>query len=120
MHLQLQANWEAMVFVKGQSGNPKGRIKKSAELLEVEALAKTMAVPALMRLSYWVGCDDPRASITASIAILNRAYGAPKQAFSGDLTITTTTQILDDMRERARTLRNEPEPPHLIEQRDAA
>jgi hypothetical protein len=108
-----------MPFVKGQSGNPKGRAPKPRELHEIEELAKTMALPALMRLSAWLSCDDPRASIAAATAILNRAYGMPKQAvaMTADITVTENN-VIEEMRERIRALRNEG--PHLIEQHDAA
>jgi hypothetical protein len=121
-----------MPFVKGQSGNPKGRNPKPRELHEIEELAKTMSVPALMRLSYWVGADDPRASISAAIALLNRAYGMPKQALAMTADITVSeNNVIEEMRERIRALRNEParlvtsakslsDSDYRVEQRDAA
>jgi hypothetical protein len=94
------------MFQKGVSGNPHGRPRKTPKFAEVEILAKQHAPEAITRLAYWIGSDDPRASISAAVAILNRAYGLPKQAvnISGDLTVTTA-QTIEEMHRRVRELR---------------
>lgn len=63
-------------FQKGQSGNPSGRQHIPAEVIE---LARSYAPEAIDRLAYWMRADDPRASPSASIALLNRGYGMPSQ-----------------------------------------
>jgi hypothetical protein len=70
-----------MPFEKGQSGNPGGRPKEEKEVL---ALAREKSVRAITRLAEWVEHDSPRASIPASIAILERAFGKPTQPIAGD------------------------------------
>ena len=69
-----------MPFPKGKSGNPGGRAKKTAEVLEVEALAKTLSPEAIQKLADWMRSDNPKASVSACNAILDRGHGKPKQA----------------------------------------
>ncbi len=66
-----------MAFAKGQSGNPGGRPKEEREVL---ALARQKSQQAIEKLAEWVESDNPRASIPAAIAILDRAFGKPVQA----------------------------------------
>jgi hypothetical protein len=61
-------------FKKGQSGNPGGRIGVPKEVRE---LARTHTEPAINRLAFWMQPDDPRASVAASNALLDRGYGKP-------------------------------------------
>jgi nicotinate-nucleotide pyrophosphorylase len=97
-----------MPFKKGQSGNPKGKAKgaKSPLVIEIENLARRHAPDALARLCDWVRSDDPKASVSAAIAILNRAYGMPRQALnlSGNITVNTA-ETIEKMRERVRDMR---------------
>jgi hypothetical protein len=71
-----------MPFQKGQSGNPGGRPKA---LAEVQNLARKHTKQAIKRLAYWMESDDPRASVAACQALLDRGWGKPTQAteFSG-------------------------------------
>lgn len=66
-----------MPFIKGQSGNPGGRPKEDAEVRE---LARQYSSEALNRLLDWMRADNPKASVSACQAILDRAYGKPGQA----------------------------------------
>jgi hypothetical protein len=66
-----------MAFKPGQSGNPGGRPKEEAEVIR---LAKDKSLRAVERLIHWMESDDPKASIPAANAILDRAIGKPKQA----------------------------------------
>ena len=72
-----------MPFKKGESGNPSGRKPKSPELKEVEALARSYSLEALEKLAEWMRSDNAKASSGASNAILDRAFGKPKQAIVG-------------------------------------
>jgi hypothetical protein len=69
-----------MPFKKGISGNPGGRPKKTETLLEVEALARQyapQAMEALVKIATPGKSDSAR--VAASIAILDRAFGRPRQ-----------------------------------------
>jgi len=65
---------------KGQSGNPGGQVKTTAE---VRDLARVHTVEAIERLVHWMRSDSAKASIQAAQAILDRGYGKPVQAVSG-------------------------------------
>lgn len=71
------------MFVKGKSGNPGGRPKEDNEVKE---LARQHSAEALKRLVEWMRSDNPKASVGACQAVLDRAYGKPAQAVtvSGD------------------------------------
>ena len=63
-----------MPFKKGQSGNPGGRIGVPKEVRE---LARTHTEAAINQLAFWMQSEDPRASVAASNALLDRGYGKP-------------------------------------------
>lgn len=80
-----------MPFKKGQSGNPTGRRKRSQEdarrEIELKELAKTHTQEALDRLVYWMRNDNPKASVTAATAILDRGHGKPVQQIDMDVNV---------------------------------
>lgn len=72
-------------FVKGGKGGPggarKGAGRKHDELIrEITELAKTYTGEALERLAYWMRSENAKASVSASIALLDRGHGRPAQA----------------------------------------
>lgn len=69
-----------MAFKKGQSGNPGGRPKEDNE---VKNLARVHTKRAIERLAFWMESDNPKASVAASQALLDRGYGKPAQAITG-------------------------------------
>jgi len=70
-----------MPFVKGKSGNPGGRPKRSNEVRDMARVHTRMAIE---RLAHWAESDDARASVSAAQAILDRGWGKPTQPISGD------------------------------------
>lgn len=64
-------------FKKGQSGNPGGRPK---ETKDVRDLARQYTEQAVLKLVYWMNQGaNPRASVAACTALLDRAWGKPAQ-----------------------------------------
>jgi hypothetical protein len=70
-----------MAFVKGQSGNPGGRPKEDADL---KALAREHSAEAIKRLAEWMRSDNPKASVSACNALLDRGFGKPTNTIAGD------------------------------------
>lgn len=69
------------MFIKGKSGNPGGRHKDTAQ---IKKLARTHSVAAIQRLADWMASDNPKASVQAAQALLDRGYGKPTQPLAGD------------------------------------
>lgn len=74
-----------MKFEKGKSGNPGGRPKEDNE---VKRLARTHSKAAIRRLAFWMKSDNPKASVQAAQALLDRGYGKAAQSVehSGEIT----------------------------------
>lgn len=82
-------------FVKGQSGNPKGR---SGKYWALTALAREASPKALKRLIELIDSDDERVASVASNAVLDRAWGKPKEdKGEDDKQIRPNISGLDDM-----------------------
>lgn len=62
-------------FVKGVSGNPGGRPAQLAGLRELAAAHTEAAIAALAR-----ALDDPKTSVGAAVALLDRGWGKPQQS----------------------------------------
>jgi len=65
-----------MQFQKGQSGNPGGMPKGTAELKELARAASPKAIAKMIEL---IGHEDARVALAASEAVLSRGYGKPVQ-----------------------------------------
>jgi hypothetical protein len=66
-------------FVKGQSGNPGGRLRAP---LDVQELARAHTKEAVLALVQ--ALDDPRHAVSAAVALLDRGWGRPTQHIAGD------------------------------------
>lgn len=66
-------------FKRGNSGNPGGRPKGADD---VRALAKTHTTAAIDRLAAWMASDNAKASVSACVALLDRAWGKSPQSLA--------------------------------------
>lgn len=66
-----------MPWSPGQSGNPAGR---TPEDRKVKRLAREHTEAAIKKLVQWMESDNPKASVAACQALLDRAWGKPTQA----------------------------------------
>lgn len=66
-------------FSTGGKREGSGRKKGVAIIGDIKAAAHTYSDEALERLAYWMRSENPKASVAASIALLDRAHGKPAQ-----------------------------------------
>ncbi len=86
-----------MPFKKGQSGNPGGRPRA---LVDVQAAAREHSAAAVATLAE-IAADvtaPPAARISASVAILDRAFGRPMQAVDARVGVTLEELVAASMR----------------------
>lgn len=69
-------------FQPGQSGNPGGQPKG---LADVRKAARGYTQEAIETLAKWMRDDNPKASIPAAVALLNRGWGMPQQTVKATL-----------------------------------
>lgn len=70
----------AASFKPGQSGNPSGRPKKTAEELDLIAACKAKTPDALaVMVKMMTDGEQEKNRLTAAMAIIERAYGKPVQ-----------------------------------------
>jgi hypothetical protein len=65
------------LWKKGESGNPGGRPKGEGE---VRALARVHTDAAIAKLAEWMMSKNPKASVAACTALLDRGWGKPAQS----------------------------------------
>lgn len=70
-----------MPFAKGKSGNPGGRPRENNEIKE---LARAKSVDAFKRIVKMTKDTDPKIALPACKEVLDRAYGKPTQALTGE------------------------------------
>ena len=82
-------------FEKGKSGNPSGRPKQTTDELDLIYACKQKSIKALDKLEALMDSENEGIALKASLAIIERAYGKPRQEID-----TTTNQP--------------PEPPKIV------
>ena len=83
-----------MPFVKGKSGNSGGRPKENEE---IKRLAQVHCPSAIKRLVFWMKSKNPKASVVAATARLDRGIGKPSQAIEHSGHVTTHEEILTQL-----------------------
>jgi 50S ribosomal subunit-associated GTPase HflX len=72
---------DQVTFQPGKSGNPGGRPKADREVVE---LARAAGPDAIRKLIGMMDNADPKIAMSASVHVLERAYGKPAQPIVGD------------------------------------
>jgi hypothetical protein len=68
-----------MPFKPGESGNPQGRRREDVRVKELARQYTEQAIQALV-----LALDDERTRVAAATALLDRGYGKPAQAITGE------------------------------------
>jgi HEAT repeat protein len=68
-----------MPYKPGECGNPSGRPKADIRLKELAREHTERAIQALV-----LALDDERTRVAAAVALLDRGYGKPAQAITGE------------------------------------
>jgi uncharacterized protein DUF5681 len=74
-------NQEKGQFKPGQSSNPGGRPRTIGEVRDA---ARAHTVEAIERLAHWMRSNNPKASIAAATALLDRGWGKAAQPLTGE------------------------------------
>ena len=86
-----ESRTERGTFKPGHSGNPGGTPKGASD---VRALARSYTKRAVERLAEWMESDNAKASVSASVSLLNRGWGMPQQSLKA--TVTHLRSMTDD------------------------
>ena len=96
-------------FIKGQSGNLSGRPKENPEVKEILKAASVDAARKLVALSQ---SDNEKIALPATIEILNRTEGKPRESVSMDLSggLDVRAQVRSVLMERLNGQQGNSEP----------
>ena len=92
-----------MPFVKGQPGGP-GRPRRDVAIVlyDIRNAARGFGEEAPMTLVKHMRSDEPRASIAAAVAILDRGFGKPEQ--KADIELTHRFVVAPEVMDKAAWL----------------
>lgn len=107
-----------MPFVKGMSGNPKGRKAVSNDarrprtvLYDIKQAARSYCEEAIETLAKHMRSNDQRASVAASLALIDRGYGKPEQKV--DANVVHKFAVVPQVMEEAEWLARKGQPAPL-------
>lgn len=76
----------------GTSGNPSGKPKPENDIgATVIAMCRKLGPKAINKLSAMIDSEDERISLSACVYVLDRGFGKPVQAVTGDNTAASIT-----------------------------
>jgi hypothetical protein len=77
--------WISGVVLRGQLGRHQAEpFIKSTIVLRILEPATRLERVAVTRLAFWLNSDNPKASVSAAIALLDRGRGRAPQAITGE------------------------------------
>jgi hypothetical protein len=101
-----------MPFVKGQSGNPRGRAPGQSParvvLFDLKQAARKYCPEAIEFIAKHMHSDDERVALAAAIAMIERGYGKPEQ--KSDATMTHKFAIVPQTMAKDEWLANRGQP----------
>mgnify|MGYP003652623792 CR=1 FL=1 len=84
-----------MVWQKGQSGNPGGKRKPTAQWRKFQSLCQEYSLDAFKVLKDLINSDDEKIQLRAVSELLDRAFGKPTQAIDIGQSVETVEEFVE-------------------------